>query len=85
MLDDRGQVDVLDVARPGDHPWVEAERCLVGGVEALEELQRPVDAKTRLGLTVGPVELDIAEGAFGLGPSLFDTRGTFCSLTSNGK
>ena len=78
-------MDVLDVHGPVDHCRVEAERGLVTRVETLEELHGPVHAKARLGLAVGTVQLDIAEGSFGLGPSLLETRGPFCSLTSQGE
>ena len=66
VLDDRGQVDVVDVGGPVDDPGVEAERRLVGLVEPLEAGQQAVDAVDRLALGVGPVQLDVAEGPLGL-------------------
>ena len=54
-------------------------------LEALEQAQRAVDAKARLGLAVGAVELDVAEGPLGLRPSLLDAGGALGPLAAKGK
>ena len=66
VLHDRGQVNVVHVGGPVDHPGVEAEGGPVGLVQGREAGQQPLDAVDRLALGVGAVQLDVAEGALGL-------------------
>ena len=85
VLDDRVQMDVLDVMAPVDDRRVEAEGRLVGDSQTLEQPQGPVDPKARLGLAVGAVELDIAERPHGVRSSLLETGAGFGPLTSEGE
>ena len=65
VLDDRGEVDVADVGVPVDGGRVEAERPAVVGVHPVPQGQQAVDPVEGLGLGVGAVELDVAEGPVG--------------------
>ena len=63
VLDDRREVDVFDVVLPVDDARVEAERLLVlASLSYSNSSQRAVDAKARLGLGVGAVQLHVLEG-----------------------
>ena len=65
VLDDRGQVDLADVGGPVDGAGVEAEGGPVVVVHAVPQGEQPVDPVEGLGLGVGAVELDVAEGPVG--------------------
>ena len=80
VLDDRGQVHVVDVRRPGDHAGVEAERLSVRRCLSLPQGDEAVDAEVGLGLGVGAVQLGVPEGALGLGAPLLDARGEIGTL-----
>ncbi len=61
VLDDRGEVDLVDVGGPVDGCGVEAEGGPVVLVHAVPQGEEPVDAVEGVGLGVGAVELDVAE------------------------
>ena len=61
VLDDRGQVDLGDVAGPVDDPRVEAERLAVGVVERVPQGDQVVDLVDRLALGVEAVQLDVLQ------------------------
>ena len=65
VLDDRRQVDLADVGGPVDGGRVEAEGRPVVLVHAVPQGQEPVHPVERVGLGVGAVELDVAEGPVG--------------------
>ena len=62
VLDDRGQVDVVDVDRPVHGGGVEAERGPVVLVHPVPQGDEAVDPVQGVGLGVGAVELDVAQG-----------------------
>ena len=67
VLDDRRQVDVVHVDGPVDHGRVEANSRLVGsGGRASHSSSRRSTPEDGLGLGVGAVQLDVAEGPLGL-------------------
>ena len=63
VLDDGGQVHVVDVVIPIDDAGVEGEDRLLVVAEGGKEPECAIDAISSLGLGVGAIELDIAEGA----------------------
>ena len=65
VLDDRGQVDLVDVRRPVDGGGVEAERGPVVLVHAVPQGDQPVHPVEGVGLGVGAVELHVAESPVG--------------------
>ena len=65
MLDDRGQVDLVDVGGPVDGGGVDAERGLVVFVHPVPQGDQPVDPVEGVGLGVGAVELDVAQRPVG--------------------
>ena len=81
VLDHRGQVDVPDVGLPVDGRRVEAEGLAVVGVHAVPQGEQPVHPVAGLGLGVGAVELDVAEGPVGQEVLLLQ-RGHPCGLAA---
>ena len=67
-------MDVVDVLLPDDGPRIEGEVGLVGVAQEVEEGEGAVDPVARLGLGVGPVELDVAHGPLGHGTALLELR-----------
>ena len=65
VLDDGGQVDLVDVGGPVDRRRVEAERGPVVLVHPVPQGEEPVDPVAGVGLGVRAVELDVAEGPVG--------------------
>ena len=74
VIDHRGEVHVVDVVVPVDDGRVEAEGLVVLVVEGVPELEQAVDPVAGVGLGVGPVELDVAEGTLGQRVTILDPR-----------
>ena len=72
VVDDRRQVDLVDVVRPVDGARIEPELRLVDAVERLPERQQVVDLVDRLALRVEAVQLDVLERPFDLQPLLLE-------------
>ena len=64
---------------------IEAERLVVFLVEGVPQRHQPVDAVAGVGLGVGPVELDVAEGALGQGVAILDPRRQLGLLAPHGQ
>ncbi len=65
VFDDRRQVDVVDIGGPVDDTRVEAEQSAVLLVHPAPQGQQAVHPVAGLGLGVGAVELDVAQGPVG--------------------
>ncbi len=75
----------MDVVGPTDDGGVEAEGLALVGGEAVPQGQEAVDPEVGLGLGVGAVELDIAEGPLGPGVLLLDAGGQVGPLAADGQ
>ena len=73
----------MHVVVPVDDAGIEAEGLVVLVVEGVPQRQQPVHAVAGVGLGVGPVELDVPEGALGQGVAVLNARRQFGLLAAH--
>ena len=70
-----GQVDLVHVVVPVDGAGIEAEAVVVLVVAGVPQVHEAVDPVAGVGLGVGAVELDVAEGPLGQCVTILDPGG----------
>ena len=75
---------VVDVVVPVDDAGIEAEGPVILVVERVPQLEQPVHPVAGVGLGVGPVELDVAEGTLGQGMAVLNACRQFGLLAADG-
>ena len=85
MLDDRGQVNVVDVVIPIDDAGVEVEVALVVSIECVPQAEQVVDLVDRFALGVQAIQLDVFERPLDVLPLRFQFGGEVGLLATQGE